>query len=269
LVKAGQVLLLTDASVLKQQMAQLETQLSFAEDIYKRQQNLWNQNIGTEVQLLTAKNNVEAVNRQISTLREQIALTRITAPISGVVDELNVKVGETFQGYLGTIPQIKIINTRKGLKVMSDIPENYAAKVKVGTPVEIIIPDISKNVKSTISLVGQTIGLTSRAFNVESKIPFDAALKPNQLAQMRIQDYTNAKAIVVPVNVVQTDEKGKYVFVMVVENNQKVARRKIVTIGEMYSSNIEVTSGLAEGDQVITQGYQSLYEGQPLETGAN
>jgi RND family efflux transporter MFP subunit len=138
-VKKGQLLLKLDDALIKTQLSQYQTQLSFAKDLYQRQQNLWKENIGTEVQLLSAKNQVDNVEKLIATVKEQQSYTNVYAEMSGVLDEVTVKVGEMFQG----AGQIKLINI-SDLKVTAQVPENYLENVKVGTPVKIVLPDINK-----------------------------------------------------------------------------------------------------------------------------
>jgi membrane fusion protein, multidrug efflux system len=264
-VKKGQLLIKLDDALLLKQLEGLKTQKAYAEDIYKRTKNLWDQGIGTEVQLKTAENNVKSLNDQISTLTESWQMTNVRSEVDGYVEQLNLRVGETFSGFAGTLPQVMIVNAST-LKVVTDVPENYLDKVKKGTPVNIRLPDVNLEFNSTISLMNQTIGLNSRSVTTEAKIPYNQNVHINEVAQVRIKDYVNSKAIVVPLTTLQTDEKGKYVYVLVTENGKKIARKKQVLVGEIYGEQIEVKSGLNEGDQVITQGYQSLYEGQSVTT---
>lgn len=265
-VKKGQLLVKLDDAMTRQSIETAQTQLAYAQNLYQRQKNLWDQSIGTEVQLITAKNNVDQVQRNIATLQEQLSFSNIYAEVSGVADEVNVRVGEYFQGASpqGT-PQIKIVNTTS-LKAVTNIPENYLDRVKKGTPVIISIPDLNKTFNSTITFIGQSIGLTSRGFSVESKIPNSAGLKPNQVALIKIRDYTSSNSISIPLNTLQTDEKGKYVLVAANENGKMITRKKLVNIGELYGDKIEIKSGLEEGDALITEGFQGLYEGQLITT---
>ena len=263
-VKKGQLLLKLDDAVLLQNLNQLENQLAFAKDIYQRQKNLWDQGIGTEVQFVTAKNNVEQMERQISTVKETWNLSFVRAEMNGIADEVNIHVGETFTG--SPLQGIKIINTAR-LKIVTDIPENYMSKVKQGTPVQVVIPDLNNRIiNSTISLISQSINPNSRGFQAEAKIPSDANLKPNQVAIVKIQDYGASNVVVVPVNIIQTDENGKYTYVMVDEKGKKVARKRRVMIGEIYGDQIEIKQGLTAGEQIITQGYQGLYDDQLVTT---
>jgi membrane fusion protein, multidrug efflux system len=278
-VRKGQLLLKLDDAIVRQQVTaarqQLEgikTQLSFAKNLYQRQKNLWEQGIGTEVQLITARTNVESLENQLKSANEQVKVAveqmntaNVYSDVSGVADIVSIRVGETFQGMTATGPQIKIVNT-SSLKVVTNVPENYLTRMSKGTPVLIDIPDAQKtNIPSAISLISQSVDATMRGFLAEAKIPYNPALKPNQTAIMHIKDYAAENAIVIPVNMVQTDETGKYVFVLLTGSNGKTTAHKVpVVIGEVYGNNVEIRAGLKGGEQLITEGYQSLYEGQVI-----
>ncbi len=260
-VNKGQLLLKLDDAILQQNLKQLQSQLDFATNIFNRQKNLWEQGIGTEVQFLTAKNNVEAIEKQMAVLKEQLNTSNVYAEVSGVADEVNVRVGEMFQGVTAAGPQIKIVNTSR-LKAVVDIPENYLSRVSKGSKVMINVPDLGIAVPGEISVISQSINASSRGFIAEVKLAYNKAFKPNQVAIVKIQDYAASNIIAVPVNMVQSDEKGKYVYVMETKGDKSYARRKSIITGESYEGNIEVKSGLAAGDQLVTEGYQTLYEGQ-------
>ena len=264
-VKKGQLLAKLDDEVQQKTLAGLKTQLSYAEDVYNRQKNLWDQGIGTEMQLKTAENTVNGLKDQINTTTAQWEMTNVKSDVSGYVEQLNLKVGETFTGMAGVIPQIVIVNSST-LKAVTDIPENYLGKIHKGMPVNIKLPDANLEFNSSISLMNQTIGLNNRSVTTESKIPYNPNVHINQVAQVRIKDYANPRAIVIPLTVLQTDENGKYVYVIATENGKKIAKKKIVQVGEIYGNNIEVKGGLNVGDQLITEGFQSLYEGQAVTT---
>jgi RND family efflux transporter MFP subunit len=267
-VKKGQLLVKLDNALVLQNIETAKTQLSFAKDLYQRQKNLWDQHIGTEVQLITAKNNVDQLERNIATLQEQLSYSNVYADVSGIADEVNVRVGEFFTGTSPQgVPQIRIVNS-SDLKAVTNIPENYISRVKKGTPVLITIPDLDKSFRSTITYIGESIGITSRGFTVESKIPRDPSIKPNQVALIKVQDYSAPGALTVPVNTLQTDENGKYVLVAATENGRMITRKKQVEIGELYGDQIEIKNGLNEGDALITEGFQGLYEGQLVTTTA-
>ena len=279
-VKKGQLLLKLDDAIIqqqvtaaKQQLEGIKTQLAFAKNIYQRQKNLWDQGIGTEVQLITAKTNVESLENQLKSAGEQVKVAieqmntaNVYSDVNGVADIVSIRVGEMFQGMTQNGPQIKIVNTSK-LKVVTNIPENYLTRLHKGSVVEINIPDANKKITSTISLISQSIDLTLRGFIAEAKIPTDPALKPNQSAIMKILDYAATNAIVIPVNTVQSDETSKYVYLLTkLSNGKTVAKKQPVVIGEVYGNNVEIRSGLKAGDQLITEGYQNIYDGQMIST---
>jgi RND family efflux transporter MFP subunit len=278
-VRKGQLLLKLDDAIARQNVANAEqavegvkTQLNLAKDLYRRQKNLWDQGIGTEVQLLNAKTSMEALESQLKQAevgvrlaKEQLNQTSVYSDVDGVADLVNVKVGELFQGVTAAGPQIRVINT-SNLKVKVAVPENYLASVKKGTPVVVEIGDVNKTFKSVVYRVGQEINANARAVTAEIKIPSDPLLRPNQLAVVRIQDYTAKNTIVIPMVTIQTDEKSKYVFVLETEKGKKIARKKAVVVGQIYGEQIEVKSGLQGGEQLITQGYQGVYDGQEVTT---
>lgn len=264
-VRKGQLIAKLDDAVQLRQLQQLKTQLAYAEDIYRRQKNLWEQGIGTEVQLKNAENSVNSLKDQINTAVAGWEMSNVRSDVSGTVEQLNLKVGETFVGMAGTTPQIMIVNS-SALKVVTEVPENYLGKIKKGTPVNVRLPDVNIEFNSAISLMNQTIGLNSRSVVTEAKIPYNPNVHINQVAQVRIKDYANPHAIVIPLTVMQTDENGKYVYVMETENGKRVARKKTIQAGEIYGDTVEVKGGLKIGDQVITEGFQSLYDGQAVTT---
>lgn len=262
-IKKGQQLLKLDDAVYIKNLQQAQTQLKYAEDLYRRQKNLWDQQIGTELQLIQAKQAVDQINDQIATIKEQWSMTNIYADVSGVADQVNVRVGEFFSGFVGQNPQIAIVNNER-LKVRVQVPENYADRVNTGTNMIVSLPDVNKTFNTTASVSGKIIDPNSRSFYIDAKLPSDKELRPNQVAQVKLQDYVANNAVMVPVNTLQTDEKGKFVLVAVNENGKWMAKKKTVVIGQLYGDKIEIKSGLDKGDKIITDGYQGLFEGQPI-----
>jgi RND family efflux transporter MFP subunit len=274
-VKRGQLILQLDNTLIKQSAAAatqnietLKSQAALAKSVYEKQKNLWEQNIGSEIQLMTAKTNADAMSSQLKAameqlgmVKDQLAFTSIYSDVDGVAEEVNVKVGELFMGP----GQIKIVNTTK-LKLTAQVPENYAGKVKVGTELTLTFPDIQKTINNKVNVLGNVIDPLNRSFYIESKLPVDNNFRPNLLAQVKIKDYEKKDAISIPVNLLQNDEKGKFVYVAVMEGGKMFARKKMVSTGEFYGNNIEVLSGLAAGDILVSEGYQSIYDGQLIST---
>lgn len=262
-VKKGQLLLRLDDGVYEKNLQQLQTQLNYAKDLYGRQKNLWDQQIGTELQLNQAKLGVDQIQDQIATLKEQRNQTYIYADVSGVADQVNIRVGELFTGVAGQTPQIEIVNNTD-LKITANVPENYLDKVGVGNDIIVKLPDLNKTFNTKISLEGKTIDPNTRAFYIEARLPADKLLRPNQVAVVSIKDYEAKNAITVPLNTIQSDQEGKFVLVAEMQNGKLVAHKKPVQIGQMYNGKIEIKSGLQAGDKIIAEGYQGLYEGQAI-----
>lgn len=262
-VRKGQLLLKLDDAVIRQQIEQQKINVNYARDLYQRRKNLWDQNIGTEVEVITARNNLVNAEKQLGLLNEQLSFSSVHAEVAGIVETMNARVGGLFTGS----PEmgITIVNPNN-LKASVDIPENYISRVKVGTPVLIQIPDINKEINSNVSRISTLINISSRGFTAEAKVPVTKDVKPNQLAIVKLKDYAASNVIVVPINTVQTDEQGKYVYVMVTENGKKLARKRQVSVGEIYGEQLEIKQGLQSGEQLITAGFQGLYEGQVLTT---
>lgn len=280
-VGAGQVVVKLDDALQQQALiaaqqstGQLKARLAQAQTIYERYQNLWKQNIGAEINVINAKADVDAISAQlraaeaqVGQAREALNMTNVTAGMSGVVEEINVRVGEFFSGATQQGGQIVIVNATS-LKAEVPVPDNYVAKVKKGGKVLISVPETGKPAfESVISVVGASINEQTRSFMTEAKLPSDPLLKPNQTAIMKILDYEAKGTIAVPVNVVQSDEKGKYVYVMEKSGDKMIARKKTVNVGEVYNGVIEIKNGLSGGEVLITEGYQSIYDGQAVTTG--
>jgi membrane fusion protein, multidrug efflux system len=278
-VRKGQPLLKLDDVLARQQLAAaeqgvagLESQAKLTQSVYERQQNLWKQNIGSEVQVLQAKTAAEAAAAQlnaarsgVSQAREMLANTTVVAEITGTIDRLNVRVGEIFSGAGGDgKPQITIVNT-SDLKAYVLVPENYLARVRVGAPIQVVLPELNNRVISTkVSVASKLIDPTTRSFYAEAKLPVDKDLRPNQAAVVKIEDYKTANAVTVPINVVQSDEKGKFLYITDTVNGKTVARRRVVIAGEAYGGMMEIKSGLQGNEQIITEGYQTVYDGQAI-----
>jgi len=280
-VHKGQLILKLDDAIarenvnaVKQQLGSVEAQLGLAKSVYQRQSNLWAQHIGTEVQLLQAKTNVEtlqnqlkAIQAQVATAQEQANQSNVYSNVNGTVDDITAHVGETFNGNPLAGGYIKIVNDTD-LKITVTVPENYAGKVTKGTKVIVKMPDINKTFNSEISFISEAIGATTRGFTAEIKVPKGMDLRPNQIAQVNILDYTAPNSIAIPVNTLQTGENGKFVLVAAKEGDKMVAKKRDVVIGQLYGDNIEIKSGLQPGDQLITDGFQGLFDGQPITTTA-
>jgi membrane fusion protein (multidrug efflux system) len=255
-VSKGQVLAQLDNSVLLQNIGQAQAQANLTQTVYQRQKNLWDQKIGTEVQYLQAKSNFEAAEKQVSSLKQQSDLYRIVSPISGSVDQMDLKLGQIASpGATG----IRIVNADV-LKIKADVPESYASSVNLGDNVKVVVPDANDSLMAKVTFAAKVIDQASRSFAIEIKLPLRKTLRPNMTAVIKVANYTNKGAIVIPLNSIQRSETGNYVFV----NENGLAKKKNVKLGATYGGQIEILSGLANGDQLITAGGSEVQDGDKI-----
>jgi membrane fusion protein, multidrug efflux system len=258
-VSKGQVLAQIDNSVISSNIESMKSQLDLANTVYERQKNLWNQKIGTEVQYLQAKTNKESLEKQIAALQGQNEMSRIKSPINGTIDEIMVKVGENISPGM---PAARVVNTND-LKLVAKVSEAYVTNIKKGNKVLINIPELKREITGTVSFVGKNIDAMSRTFTVEVGLKSQPDLRPNMTATVKVVFTTAQNALVVPVNVIQTVNNQKIVYVAETEGSKTVARKKIVTVDGVYSNAAQV-QGLKSGDKVITFGYQGLNDGEVI-----
>jgi membrane fusion protein (multidrug efflux system) len=255
-VSKGQVLVQLDNNVLKQNIAQSEAQVNLSQTLFNRQKALWDQKIGTEVQFLQAQTTLQANKKALAGLREQADLYRIVSPISGTIDQMDLKLGEVAQpGTSG----IRIVNADV-LKVKADVPESYAASVGTGNKVTIVVPDANDSLTTNVTFAAKAIDPTSRSFAVEIKLPQRKSLRPNMTAILKIADYTKANALIIPVKAIQRSEDGDYVYV----NTNGIAKRTAIKAGVTYGGKTEILSGLKTGDQIVTEGAADIEDGDKI-----
>ena len=260
-VTRGQVLATIDDRVIRQGIAELQAQLDLATQLFEKQQNLWNQKIGSEVQFLQAKTNKESLEKRMASLNEQLDMTRIKSPINGTVDEVVVKTG---QAVAPGAPAFRVVNLTD-MKVVAEIAESFISKVKKGDKVILEFPDMGKRIETRLDYSGQAINSLNRTFNVEVRLkPEEGVFHPNMVAVMKILDYSSPEAFSIPENAVQKSSDGEFVYIAEQANGKTVARRKVVTTGIIYNGTTEIKSGLAEGDKVITLGFQNVIDGDEI-----
>ncbi len=264
-VTMGQVLAELDADVLKQQLKDLKNKLAFATDIYNRQKTLWDQKIGSEVQFLKAKNDMESAQNGIATLEDQLKMSVITSPINGTVEEIPIKIGQMASSASPT-PCFRIVNFSKA-KAVADVGEAYSSKINTGDQVKIFLPDLNQELDERVTFSSKYINPTNRTFLVQVDLPANKLLfRANMIAVLRIKDYSNPAALSVPQNFIQNSrDEGQFVYVAVEENGKKIARKRLVTPLVTFNGLTEIAKGLSEGDKIITAGYKDLYNGQLIE----
>lgn len=256
-VSKGQVLAVLNAPDIDQQIQAQEVQVTLNRQLYEKQKKLWDQNIGTEVQLLQYKAQYDAAMKQKAALVAQRNKARIVAPISGTVDNVGLNVGDAAGGtFTGGI---RIVNLDQ-LKAEARLGENYLNKVKQGDPVNIVLPELNDSISTRLSYVGQSIDPVSRSFNVEIRLGANKKLRPNMSAKMKIANYRSNSALVIPVSVIQKTAQGDMIFIA----DGKKAKSVIITTGQSSNGMVEVLSGLKAGDKIVTEGFLELDNGEAI-----
>ena len=260
-VVKGQVLAQIDDQQYRSQLEGLETQYKFASDMFDKQKRLWDQKIGSEVQYLQSKTTKESLERQIASLKQQTDKFKIKSPIDGTIEECNIKVG----GVVSPDPRLVAyrVVAFKNLKVTAEVSEAYSAKVQNGDKLIVSFPDINKQVETEVSFVSKYINSVNRTFLIETRINSTTPdLKANMIAILQINDYHSEKSILAPMNVIQTDMDGSYVYVIRPKDKFSAAFKQPVVIGNSYNGVAEILKGLSVGDRVISIGYQELVDGE-------
>ncbi len=261
-VKRGQLIASIDMESTRKQRLEVETQLGLAQDIYERQKRLWDQNIGSEVQYLQAKNNVERLEQTLETLDHSLSKSSIYAPLTGVIDMVNLKTGEIAQP---GAPIVMILDTRN-LKVVADVPESYLGKVQKNELVEVNFPALDKSIESPVTLIGRKIDPANRTFKVEIDLRApDELIKPNLLAEVLINDYIEEDVVIISQELIQQEVGGR-IYVMVVDetSGEPKAAKRYITTGASFEGDVVVNSGLAAGDRLITTGSRGLTAGERI-----
>jgi len=257
-VQKGQTIAALDAAALEKSLDQLKTQYDLANEMFERQKKLWDQNIGSEMQYLQAKSQKEALENGVASLEEQLENMKIKSPINGTVEDLPLKVGMSVSP---AMPVATIINF-SSLKVVAEVSETYSTRVKTGDSVTVIFPDLNTQILTTVSSASNYISPINRSFKIEVRFPgLQTNYKANMIAVLKIVDYKNDKAIAIPVNLIQTDTKGNYVYVVENKADKKVAIKKYIEQQLSYNGLVEISSGLTQGDLLITAGHFSLIQG--------
>lgn len=256
-MQKGQVLVIQDAEVLKNTIAELKTSLDLANTMYERQKKLWDKNIGTEVQYLEAKNRKESLERKLATTRSQLDKTKIKAPFSGVIDLVNIRVGEMVQPGQPIVRLVSLDN----MYIKADVSEAYIGKFKAGQKVKVYFPSIDTELESKVSALGQVIELNNRTFELEVQIPTKGNVKPNMIAVLSIADYVNENALSIPNNLIFRDNNGAFVYMLKKVDGNDVAMRADVALGITAGTKTEVLNGLKAGDVIIEKGIYDIANG--------
>lgn len=263
-VAKGQILGKIDDAGMGQQLASIENQYALAKTTFERQKNLWDKKIGSEIQFLQAQAQMISAQKGVAQMRAQVAKTVIRAPFSGTIDDVFVERGQV----VAPNPQglMRIVNL-SNMYVSTTVPETYIGKLKPGTEVDVFLTSLGKTYKGKVRQVANFINPNNRSFGIEVSVPNpDNLLRPNQVAKLKIIDYTINNAIVVPTNVVQEDgEHQKFVFIATqIKDKTGIAKKVVVKVGKSSNNVTEILSGLSANDVLVTEGVNNIAEGMKL-----
>jgi RND family efflux transporter MFP subunit len=261
-VVAGQTLIELDNSVMRSSLDEVKKSLSLATTLFEKQERLWKQGIGSEVQYLQAKTNKESLEQRIQTVQNQLAMTRVKAPFAGTVDEMNAKEGEFAAPGMALG---RLISSGKA-SVTADIPESYANVVGKGQKVDLFFPSINKSLEARVTQVSDYINPDNRTYKVYVNLPASAEYKPNMLAKVQVRDYEADQALSVPAALVQQDMAGNnYVFVWkLVKDGIGLVEKRAVEVGKNNGERVEIKSGLTLGETLVNKGARTVREGQSV-----
>lgn len=263
-VGKGQVLGRVDDAGMSQQLASMESQYELAKTTFERQKNLWDKKIGSEIQFLQAQTQMISAQKGVAQMKSQLSKTVIRAPFSGIIDDVFAEKGQVVAP--SAMGLMRIVNLNN-MYVSTSVPESYIGKLKVGDQVAVFLTSLNKTYKGKVRQIGSFINPNNRTFSIEVGLPNpDGLLRPNQVAKLKITDYTNKNAVVVPTNVVQEDGDGnKYVYIVSNSNGKTgIAKKVVVEIGKSSDNVTEILSGLSADDVIVTDGINAISEGMKL-----
>jgi len=263
-VKKGELLASIDDGGMSQTLAQMQVQVALAKTTFERQERLWNQNIGSEIQYLQAKTAYEGQLKAVNSMQQQVAKASIKAPFSGTIDDIITEKGNVVAP--GQTPILRIVSL-DNMYVKADVPETYITSIVEGKQVEVFFPVLGEAFLATINQTGNFINPNNRTFKAEINVANQKKnIKPNLTARLKINDYTNNAAFVIPQSIISENAVGEqYIYILKQKNQDKaVASRVIIQTGKKQGDTIEVLSGLKEGDQIIEEGARSIKDGQSV-----
>lgn len=262
-VRAGQTLAVIDDGGIREQLIQVKEQMKLAKSTYERQQRLWDKEIGSEMDYLRAETNYNSLVAQVEQLEKTLAKSVVTAPYSGVVDEVPAEFGQLMVP--GQTALLRLVNL-DNMYIKADLPEVYLPNVDLGKEVIVTLPVLDEKVDAKVSKVGSYINPNNRTFLVEVDVPNkEHMIKPNLTARLKINDYTSNGAILIPQSIINEDSEGnQYVYKLDDQGSSKMVKKVNITTGKKSSEEIEVIAGLSTGDQLVMEGARIVKDGQEV-----
>ena len=265
-VSKGQLLATIDDGGMSSQLSQLKSQATLAKTTFERQERLWKQNIGSEIQYLQAKTNYESSENMVSQAQSQLGKSSIRAPFSGIIDNVIKDQGTVVAPGQGS-EVFRLVNL-SDMFIEVEVPETYLGSVVKGKEALVYFPVLDDSITTKIRETGNFINPSNRSFEVEIPVPNkEGKIKPNLTAKVNLNDYTNENAILIPTSIISENAEGdQYVFVAMEPNadNEAVVKRTIISTGKTQGAKIEVLTGLEDGNLIIKEGARSVKDGQKV-----
>ncbi len=256
-VRKDQVIAVVDSESLEKQIDEVQTQLGFATTVFEKRDRLWKKNIGTEIDYLQAKNNKEALERQLETLNTQLAKMEIKAPQSGTIEAVPAKTGEIVQPGA----PLAFLVSNADMYITAEVSESFIGKFNVGDAVSASIPSLGESFETRISSIGKVINPESRTFTVEVRLPrVESYMKANLVTILNLTDYKVDEAVVIPSRIIQEDKQGNFVYL--IDNNK--AKKVHIQLGQSYDNHTQVVAGLSGGETIIDKGNRSVADGSAV-----
>lgn len=249
-ISKGQILARIDSETMERNIEELESSLELATTIFQKQERLWNQKIGTEIQFLEAKNRKEGLEKNLASMKTQLDKAYVRAPFTGTVETVLVRMGE---GVQPGVPMFEFVG-ESDLFIQADVSESYVGVLGKNDTVSVVFPSLNKTIESRVSSVGGVINPNNRTFKVEVALPNMKEVKPNMITVLKIKDYQNSESVVVPAHLILSDSKGDYVFV--VEN--QTAQKKYVKRGLTANNETEILEGLTGSETLVDKGFREV-----------
>ena len=262
-VNKGQIIASIDDGGLSQQVSQLQIQADLAKTTFERQERLWNQKIGSEIQYLQAKSTYEAQQKAVDQLKTQLGRASVKAPFSGIIDDVITEQGAVVSP--GLTQLIRIVNLNN-MYIETDVPESYIAQVTKNKDVLVEFPILGREINTKIRQAGNFINPDNRTFKIEVSVPNkDKIIKPNLTAKLKINDYTNENAILIPQSIISEDANGQqYVYIITAKqpNGDAITKKQNIKTGRTQGDNIEILSGLENEFEIVNEGARNVRDGQ-------
>lgn len=261
-VSKGQTILRLESDFIQGQLQEAEAAFKLAKTTYERRARLWKDSIGSEIEYLNAETNFRAAENRVKQARAQFENTLVKAPVSGTVDLITVNEGE----FVGAGTPVARVVDLSNLELETDVSEKYLKDIKVGDPVEVSIPSLGLKQEEKVLFTSQYINPENRSFTIKVGLKnSNALIKPNLLAEIKLKDYENPAALVLPSMAILKDLKGDYVYLAKAEDGGYIAQKQYVEIGRSFGDKSEIKAGLESGNRVIVAGASEVTDGQLVE----